>query len=103
MREYRLPKGWSNFSTNASWMANTESAADKRKREKYGNNLIRNTHRVSGEELAKKNDLAFAQKQKKDASYEQAKKEGKLLSQKQKDAIKEQKRTERIAKRKGNK
>lgn len=98
MKEYRLPKGWTGFFTNASFM-NTESPADKRKREQISNNMLRNCKKKDAHELLEFNEKAYELATKMKASYEQAKKDGKLLNPKQKAALKEEKKAARKAKR----
>lgn len=43
MRELRMPKGWVHIGTNAFEFGNTETKAEKLRREKKANDIIRST------------------------------------------------------------
>ena len=97
MSNLRMPKGWVSMGTNAGFNAIT-SQEFKQKVAK-ADKLIRNTKRMSIKELSDEADAFDNARVARKASYDAAKKAGKLNSKAQKAKIKVAKAEARKAKR----
>lgn len=103
MKELRMPKGWVLVGTNALEFGNTETRAEKARRFHKMNVLIKNTPKMKLDELIEEGEKAAIIKSAKKASYDKAKKEGKLWTKAQKLASKEAKKEARKTTRLANK
>ena len=97
MSDLRMPKGWVSMGTNAGFNAIT-SQEFKQKVAK-ADKIIRNTKRMSIKELNEEAEAFDKARAARKASYDAAKKAGKLNSKAQKAKIKVEKAEARKAKR----
>jgi hypothetical protein len=86
MRELRMPKGWKHVGTNVWFEEKTD--AEKRAHQRKVNRIMRNCKKLSADELIKEGEQAEIAKNARKASYDAAKREGKLWTKAQKDAAK---------------
>ena len=97
MSDLRMPKGWVSIGTNAGFNATTSQEL-KRKVAK-ADKIIRNTKRMDISELNDEAEAFYKAKTARKASYDAAKKAGKLNSKAKKAKIKAEKAEARKAKR----
>lgn len=80
MRELRMPKGWVLFGTNALEFGNTETKAEKVRRMRKFDNAIRNTKKLSYEDLEKVSKESYEKHLANNAALLKAYEEKKLKS-----------------------
>ena len=97
MSDLRMPKGWVSMGTNAGFNATTSQ--ELKQKVAKADKLIRNTKRMDIKELNDEAEAFNKAKVAKEASYDAAKKAGKLNSKAQKAKIKAAKAEARKAKR----
>ena len=97
MSDLRMPKGWVSMGTNAGF--NAIASQEFKQKVAKGDKLIRNTKRMSIKELSDEAEVFDNARAARKASYDAAKKAGKLNSKAQKAKIKAEKAEARKAKR----
>lgn len=97
MSDLRMPKGWISMGTNAGFNATTRQ--ELKQKVAKADKIIRNTKRMNIKDLHQEADKQFEAAATQKASYDAAKKAGKLNSKAQKAKIKAEKAEARKAKR----
>ena len=97
MSDLRMPKGWVSMGTNAGF--NTITSQELKQKVAKADNLIRNTKRMDIKELNNEAEAFNKAKVAKEASYDAAKKAGKLNTKAQKAKLKAEKAAARKEKR----
>lgn len=80
MQNMRMPKGWTFVGTNDIGFGKTETRAEKTRRMRKFDNLIRNTSVLSYDEMVKENDQLFNEQTATNAALLQAYNDKKLKS-----------------------
>ena len=101
MRDLRMPKGWKHVGCNV-W-SDEKTDAEKRANQRRVNKVMRNCKTLSVPALMKEADNFEKAKSMQKASYEAAKKAGKLWTKSQKEKAKAAKKLARREKRLANK
>ena len=97
MSDLRMPKGWVSMGTNAGFNATTSQ--ELKQKVAKADNLIRNTKRMDIKELNNEAEAFTKAREARQASYDAAKKAGKLNTKAQKAKLKAEKAAARKEKR----